>query len=122
MIQEKNPIQENVIVLTGESLKWVKEHFKLLEKVNEKFTSLEEKITSIKGNQPLDDLPKSPLPDYFSLPQFKAKTGLKSHYSIQKLETIAETKGMEFKSIYIGKRRYIHQREVERFFAGEFKI
>jgi len=97
--------QDTFIPFSAVSQKWLEE----------KFRNLEEKISSINpGSKSIKD-------EWLSLQEFMEATGVKSHYSISKMESVSESKGQEFRSMYRGKRRFIHQREVDRFFAGEFE-
>lgn len=97
--------QENFILLTPNSVKWLEE----------KFQALEEKISNQKPSQ------KSAKDDWIPLKEFMEEIGVKSHYSVSKLESIAEERGLKFKSEFRGKRRYIHRSEVEKYYQGAYE-
>lgn len=97
--------QDTFIPFSAVSQKWLEE----------KFRSLEEKISNI------DPATKSIKDEWLTLQQFMEATGVKSHYSISKMESISEEKGHKFRSKFLGKRRYIHRSEVEKYFSGEFE-
>ncbi|MBT0813164.1 hypothetical protein KIH41_17890 [Litoribacter ruber] len=97
--------QENFIVLSSNSHKWLEEKFQILE----------EKISRLQSQ------PKSTKDEWLPLKDFMEATGVKSHYSVSKMEACAEAKGIKFRSKFLGKRRFIHQSEVEKFFAGEYE-
>lgn len=99
--------QDTFIPFSAVSQKWLEE----------KFNNLEEKIANMSSGKP----EKSIKNEWLSLQEFMEATGVKSHYSISKMESVSEAKGEEFRSMFRGKRRFIHQREVERFYAGEFE-
>ncbi|WP_439488993.1 hypothetical protein [Algoriphagus sp.] len=99
--------QETFIPFSAVSQKWLEE----------KFNKLEEKIANMSSG----DSDKSIKNEWLSLQEFMEATGVKSHYSISKMESVSESRGEEFRSMFRGKRRFIHQREVERFYAGEFE-
>jgi hypothetical protein len=97
--------QDAFIPFSAVSQKWLEE----------KFRNLEEKISNISSGA------KSIKDEWLSLQEFMEATGVKSHYSVAKMESVSESRGEEFRSMFRGKRRFIHQREVDRFFAGEFE-
>ncbi|MCH7409936.1 hypothetical protein MM239_11070 [Belliella sp. DSM 111904] len=97
--------QENFILLSPNSIKWLEE----------KFQALEEKISNQKSS------PKSAKNDWIPLKDFMEEIGVKSHYSVSKLESVAEARGIEFKSEFRGKRRYIHRSEIEKYFQGVYE-
>ena len=99
--------QDTFIPFSAVSQKWLEE----------KFNKLEEKIANMSSG----DSDKSIKNEWLSLREFMEATGVKSHYSISKMESVSESRGEEFRSMFRGKRRFIHQREVERFYAGEFE-
>ncbi len=97
--------QDPFIPFAAVSQKWLEEKFRRIE---EKISSLEPPRESFKE-------------EWLTLQQFKEATGVKSHYSISKMEAKSEEKGREFRSKFLGKRRYIHRSEVEKFFSGDFE-
>ncbi|KEO72935.1 hypothetical protein [Anditalea andensis] len=97
--------QDSFIPLSAVSQKWLEE----------KFRNLEEKISSIEPAR------KSIKDEWLTLQEFMEATGVKSHYSISKMVSISEERGEKFRSKFLGKRRYIHRSEVEKYFSGEFE-
>jgi hypothetical protein len=97
--------QETFIPFSAVSQQWLEERFR----------SLEQKIAKL---EPARELHKE---EWLTLQQFKEATGVKSHYSISKMEAKSEEKGRKFRSKFLGKRRYIHRSEVEKFFSGDFE-
>lgn len=97
-------IQENSIVLTQISLNWL----------DERLRRIEEKIEGKEAH-------KSEKDEWLPLQEFMDETGVKSHYSVAKMEAKAEERGLKFKSMRRGKRRYIHRSEVENFFLGKYE-
>ena len=97
--------QDTFIPFAAVSQKWLEEKFKRIE---EKISNLEPPRESFKE-------------EWLTLQQFKEATGVKSHYSISKMESISEEKGRKFRSKFLGKRRYIHRSEVDKYFSGEFE-
>jgi hypothetical protein len=47
---------------------------------------------------------------------------VKSHYSVSKLEQAARIKGIEFKSTFRGRQRFIHFSEVKNYRDGLFEL
>jgi|GEM_PF-1967405 len=86
------------------------------ENLERRLKAIEEGIASLKK-----DHVKSIKDEWLSLPEFMEATGVRSHYSISKMEEAALTKGRKFKSKFLGKRRYIHVSEVDNYFAGELQ-
>ncbi|EKB47624.1 hypothetical protein [Cecembia lonarensis] len=65
---------------------------------------------------------KIPKSEWLSLDEFKEATGIKSHYYIQKMQQVAKKKGDSFASKILGKKMFIHEKEVQRFFDGFYQV
>jgi hypothetical protein len=84
---------------------------------------LDKRLKSIeKGIEELkilsSNIPKS---EWLTLDEFKKATGINSHYYIQKMQQVAKKKGDSFSSKILGKKMFIHEKEVQRFFDGFYQ-
>jgi len=86
------------------------------ERLDERLRAIEEGIKALSGN-----MDKHPRDEWLTLEEFKKATGIKSHYSINKMKVTAKEKKNEFRSKILGKKLFIHESEVKRFFDGFFE-
>lgn len=85
----------------------------ILEK---RLRAIEEGINDLKGTS--KRLIKN---EWLSLEEFKEATGVKSYYSFSKMKMVAKDKGSELKLKTLGRKIFIHESEVERYFSGFFQ-
>jgi hypothetical protein len=98
--------ENNYILFTPNSIQWLEA----------KFQSLEEKIANHRSQQvEIQD-------EWIPLKKFMALIDVKSHYSVSKLEQAARIKGIEFKSTFRGRQRFIHFSEVKNYRDGLFEL
>jgi hypothetical protein len=86
------------------------------EVLDKRLKGIEEGIEELKNIG--SKIPKS---EWLSLEEFKEATGVKSHYYIQKMQQVAKKKGDSFNSKILGKKMFIHEKEVKRFYDGFYQ-
>ncbi len=84
--------------------------------LDERLKAIEEGIKSLKN--PSDHVPRN---EWLSLEDFKKATGIKSHYYINKMKLVGKEKKNEFKAKILGKKLFIHESEIEKYFDGFYQ-
>jgi|SRR5690606_992042 len=96
----------------------ITENFQIISPrlLEERLKAIEDGINELKGVTA-----KSIKNEWLTLEEFKEATGIKSYYSFSKMKMVAKEKGSELQAKTLGRKLYIHESEVERYFSGFFQ-
>lgn len=93
-------------------------HFPIIDPIvlDERLKAIEEGIKSLK-----DPSYQGQRNKWISLEEFKEATGIKSHYSINKMRLVGKERKDEFKEKKLGRRIFVHQSEIQKYFDGFYQ-